>query len=369
MLTTTWAVAATPALGAPRRPKVRVLPASVAADCSVDVTNSVAGWIQESPNGSTVRLGKNACYRVDGTVALVDRRHLTIDGNGATLRAVAPPGASRPHVVVQGGSHVTIRDLTVEGNNPGAGAVKSAYQPQFESQHGFSFLGVHHALLDRVAATKVHGDFVYIGSTGKEGDPSYRWSDDVRVTRSTFSGSGRQGISITAGKNVRIDHDEIGGVPRSLFDFESNTAAGGAIDVVVEHNSTGAAVNFWLANKGAGLNTKRIVFDRNTMEQPTGGLVFVFGPTSGYRGPFTFTRNAVQFADSVHDEGSKGAFFFAGAQGVTVTKNTGTFPGGQTVPVVECRGCADVTVDANLFPYAGQPLVQVPRPGQVPASD
>lgn len=352
--------------GSATAPKVLTMPASVATDCSVDVTNSVTGFVQEAPDGSTVRFAKNACYRMDGTFAVLDRRRITVDGNGATLRTFAATASGRPHVVVRGGRDITIRNLTVRGPHEGGGAIRSAYQPQYEFQHGFSVLGARDVLLDRVGVREVHGDFVYVGPSGEDDSPDYRWSRDVRVTRSTFTKGGRQGIAITAGRDVRIDRNSIAGVPRSLFDFEANTAAGGAVDVLVERNTTGAAVNFWLANKGVGLMTKRITFDRNTMAEPTGGLVFVFGPTAGYRGPFTFSRNQLQFTDRVHDEGSRGAFFFAGAQGVTIAKNTGTFPVGSAVPVVESRGSLDVVARGNEFANAGQAQISVPRPGQVP---
>ena len=351
--------------GAASAPRVRVLPATVASDCSVDVTNSVSGFIQEQRNGTTIRFRKGACYRVDGTIAIIDRKNITVDGNGATVKAVTPGARGRRHVAVQGGRNITVRDLTVIGPHEGAGAVKSAYQPQYEFQHGFAFLGVQHARLERVRVEHVYGDFVYIGPSGEDDSPTYRWSRDVRVTGSTFTGGGRQGISITGGKQIRIDHNTIGDVPRSLFDFESNTGQGGAVDVTVDHNSTGAAVNFWLANKGAGLNTRKITFDRNTMTAPTGGLVFVFGPTSGYRGPFTFTRNRLEFTDRVHDEGSQGAFTFAGATDVTVRDNTGTFPASPKVPIVESRGSRNVVVTGNRIANAGPDQITIDRPGQV----
>ena len=351
--------------GSATAPRVLTMPASVAADCSVDVTNSVAGFVQEAPDGSTVRFARNACYRMDGTFAIMDRKRITIDGNGATLRALATGTRERVHVVVVGGRHVTIRDLTVRGTNEGGGAVKSAYQPQYAFQHGFSVLGARNVRLERVGVQQVHGDFVYVGPSGEKDSPDYRWSRDVRITRSTFANGGRQGIAVTAGRRVRIDHNSIAGVPRSMFDLEANTPDGGAVDVRVDHNTTGGAVNFWLANKGVGLNTRRITFDRNTMAEPTGGLVFVYGPTSGYRGPFTFTRNRVQFTDRVHDEGSQGAFFFAGAKDVTIARNTGTFPVTSPVPVVESRGSLDVVVKGNTFAGAGPEQITAVRPGQV----
>jgi len=353
--------------GAAKPAIVRTVPASVPFDCSADVTDALVGFVRASPDRSVVQFRKDACYRVDGTFAIVDRHRITIEGRGATLRAVTPNDGGRRHVMIVGGSHVTIRDLSVEGTNTAAGAVKTAYVPRLEFQHAFALLGTKHVLLERVRASRVHGDFVYIGPTGDRDRPDFRWSRDVRVTRSTFRGGGRQGVAITAGRRIRIDRNTIADVPRSLFDLESSGPEGGAVDVRIERNTTGAAVNFWLANGGGGLQTKRVTLDRNTMTAPTGGLVFVYGPTSGYRGPYTFTRNVVQFTDRVHDEGSSGAFFLAGARAVTIARNSGVFPASPVVPVAVSRGSVDVVVRGNDFTNAGEQLVSQPRAGQVPA--
>ena len=202
-----------------------------------------------------------------------------------------------------------------------------------------------------------YGDFVYIGSGG----PNARWSENIRITGSRFERSGRQGISITGGKTIVIDHNTIRDVARSMFDLEANTAAGGALDVRVTHNVTGAAVNFWLANKGAGTQVRNITFTDNRMTQATGGLVFVFGPQAGYRGPFVFEHNTLLVGDKVHDEGSKGAFFLSRAADVTIRDNTATFPAGHDVPAVELQDTKNVQVQANTFKNAGPKIIETVR--------
>jgi len=355
-VTVSVAVSTAPA-GALRSANTSVVPATIAHDCSTDVTAALKAWIAKAPAGSTLALAAKGCYRIDETLTITNRSGLTIEGNGSVLRAVAPGNQQRRHVWIQGGKNIVLRDLAVEGTNTKAGASKAAYVPSSAFQHAFALTGVTNARLDHVRGTNVSGDFVYIGA-GSNG----RWSRGIRVDHSSFQGSGRQGISITAGRDVTIDHNSIAGVPRSMFDFEANTASGGAEHVTVSHNATGAALNFWLANKGVGTNTGRIVFTRNTMTQPTGGLVFVYGPGVGYRGPFTFTDNRLLLSDTVHDEGSKGAFFLSRAKNVTITGNSGTFPVGRNVPVVENQGSVKVTAKGNRFANAGPDSISTTRP-------
>jgi len=347
-----------PAWGA-KAGRVHRVPASIPYDCSVDVTTRLTTWITKVPDRSTISFRKDGCYRIDGTLAMVNRAHLTFAGNGATLRATTPGDQGRRHVSFVGGTDLVVRDFVVRGANPNAGATPAAYVAQKAFQHAFAFTGVAGARLEHVQAFDVYGDFVYIGAGG----PQQRWSSDIRITDSRFEGSGRQGISVTAGEHIVIARNEIGGVGRSLFDLEANTADGGARDVLITHNVTGAATNFWLANKGVGTQISDIVFTKNKMVEGTGGLVFVYGPTSGYRGPFVFEGNSLIVTDRVHDEGSVGAFFLSRASDVSILDNEVTFPLGRAVPVVEVQDSTNVRVEGNTFTNAGAAQITTVRPG------
>ena len=341
------------------RGRVRPVPARIASDCSVDVTAPLVAWIEKVPNRSTVSFRRKGCYRIDGTLTVQNRSHLTFAGNGATLRAVTPGDQGRRLVSFVGGNDLVVQHLTVRGANPNAGATKGSYVADKAFQHAFAFTGVVGARLEHVQAYDVYGDFVYIGGGGSP----LRWSSDIRITDSRFEGSGRQGISITAGEHIVIARNSIGGVGRSMFDLEANGADGGARDVLVTRNVTGAAVNFWLANKGVGTQIGGIVFTRNRMVEGTGGLVFVFGPTSGYRGPFVFANNEMIVTDTVHDEGSTGAFFLSRASDVTIRDNVANFPPGRNVPAVEVQDSLNVRVDGNTFTNAGEAQITTARPG------
>ena len=280
------------------------MPASVASDCSGDVTPALSKWISSVPDNSTLMLGKDACYQVEGSLAITNRRSLLFEGNGATLRATTKGTRTRIHFGIDNSENIIVRNLIVKGANPRAGATRAAYEEELEAQHGFNLGGVRHVLLDGVQASDVYGDFVYISSSG-QGPTRGQPSEHVAVVRSRFTRSGRQGVAITSARDVTIRGNVISDVARSMFDLEPNTERNAVRDIRIEQNTTGAAVNFWIASKGAGSQIGDIVVRRNTMRSPTGGLVFVFGGRGGARGPFVFEANRLQVTGAVTDEGRR----------------------------------------------------------------
>lgn len=341
-------------------PVVKV-PATIAADCSRDVTGDLNRWIAQAKAGSTLQLAHDACYRVDGSVTLREKVDLTLDGNGASFEARTVGAQDRRHVGIVGGSNITVRDLRVKGANPTPGPERG-YNSTKAFQHGFALQGVRGVRLDGVRVESVFGDFVYVGPNGAQ------WSTDVTVTRSKLEGSGRQGIAIVAGKRVTIDRNVIRGAGQSLIDLEPNYESQGAVDVRITRNRTGSARHFWLANKGDGLNIRRIVVEKNRMLEPTPGLVFVYGPRSGYRGPMVFADNRFQTTGTVSDEGSRGAFFLGRVKDVVIRGNDVTLPAGRNMPAVENLGSVDVVVERNTFRNAGQEVIVTgaPRPAPTP---
>jgi hypothetical protein len=327
------------------------VPPSVARDCSKDVTAPLQQWINRSPDGSVLRFGSQGCYRIDKTLFVREKNNLRIEGNGATLKAMLVGDRTRMQLVLEGGSGLTVHNLVVRGANFSAGSHRGAYHPDLEAQHAFSVNGASDVVLDDVQAYDLYGDFVYIGS-GRGNSPSR----NVTVSNSRFSRSGRQGISITNAVNVTIKANNISEVARSLFDIEPNDIKQQARSIHIIGNTTGAAANFWLADKGAPASIGDIEISGNRMSEATGGLVFVFAPSGGYRGPFVFENNTLIANDKVIDEGSKGAFFFTHAENITIRNNKVSFEGGD-MPAVELRDSHHVQVTGNTFTGAGQTVL------------
>ena len=322
-------------------------PAGIVSDCSVDVTAPLATLIARLPMGATLNLRSGGCYRIDRTLFVQGKRNLTIEGNGATLKAGTLGDQQRRHLWITGGSGIVVRNLTILG----AATTPGVYDATKSFQHGVAISGATGVRIERVTIRNVYGDFVYVGSGGGV------WSRDVTVTGSTFSGAGRQGVAVVGGQGVVIDGNTLGNVGRSMFDLEPNQVTDGAVDVTISNNSTGYARNFWLANGGVGLNVRNIVVRGNRATSATGGLVWSYGPINGYRGPFVITDNVFQFWGTVTDSGSKGGFFFSRAKGVTISGNVVQFPVARRLPAVENRDSVDIVVGTNQCNGAGSSLL------------
>jgi hypothetical protein len=142
-----------------------------------------------------------------------------------------------------------------------------------------------------------------------------------------------------------------------VFDLEANSRKAEIRDVRIVGNVTGAAVNFWLANKGFAATITNVSITGNRMAVATGGLLFVFARRGDYRGPYLIAGNRFIANDAIHDENATGAFFFAFSANVTIRGNDVTFPAGAAMPAVEIRNCHRVTVTGNRFTNAGRTIV------------
>ncbi|MCU1429331.1 MAG: hypothetical protein JWL83_3331 [Actinomycetia bacterium] len=331
-------------------------PKSIAGNCSADVTDALQAWFDSVPDGSTVSLPAHACYRIEGTVMLEDRHDLLLDGHGATLQAkTAGAGKKRDRnrcqLVLRSSSNITVQDLIVRGANPHAGTSKAAYVADLEAQHAFKLSGDDGVFLDRVQAYDTYGDFVNIA--GRKGTPS----KNITVARSTFDRSGRQGISFTKSEDVLIVGNEIGNVARSLFDIELDKKTSSARRIRIVANTTGPVRNFWLANKGAGVDVGDVTVTGNVTREASGGGVFVFGPLAGKRGPFTFADNVFQVTGRVSDEGSRGVFYFRNTDHVTIRHNEVHAPPDRKMPAVELHASSDATIAGNKFVGTAKPVL------------
>lgn len=287
-----------------------VVPTSIAADCSDDVTAELNAWLASVPDGSTAVLGENGCYRVEGTVLLAGREGFTLDGNGATLRALddTTAASSRRHVTIDGGSDIVVHDLAVVGTNPDGG---NLYVASKETQHGFELRSVSGVVLERVSVTDVYGDFVLVRNDGTGTAPS----SDVIIRGSVFARNGRQGIAVTGGDGVVIEHNSMDAMRRAAFDLEPN-ASSQATSVTIRENQMGDNRLFWIAGGGNGL-IRNITVQGNVMAPGTGGGgIISTGAGQGGRGGWLVENNVFRITNS---DGS--VFSFGGHDGIVIRDN------------------------------------------------
>jgi len=313
------------------------------ADCTRDVSRALRTLIASLPDGGTLTFENEGCYRIDEPVKVVDRAGLTLDGNGATFRAMTEGDQDRRHFWFIGGSDITVRNLTVRGANPHAGTGDLAYQGKRAFQHGFAFHGVQGGLLENVQVYDVFGDFVYFGTDVR--NKKHVPSRSIVVRDSHLERNGRQGIGIANAEDITIQNNHISQVRRATFDLEPNSPADVIRRISILDNTTGRGRLLWMASAGKGFNVNDITIAGNTMvARASGGILRLETPEGGMRGPFTIENNTFLIGGT-----DRPGFSFVRAHDVTVRNNQADLPAYRAMTAVGAYGANTVTVTGNAF--------------------
>jgi hypothetical protein len=345
--TTTAPTTTTTTTTRPSAPAVATAPASIAADCSRDVTAGLTAWIASVPDGSTLQFGAHACYRVDGTLRIQNRHGLTIDGNGATFRAMtdgrelAPTQArARSMFNFWRGSNLTLRNVVVRGANPNAGTGDFAYVAALEGQSAYVIGGVQNMVMDSVEAYDVYGDFVFVGPATK----------NLVVRNSTFARNGRQGWTIN-GEDITFEHNSIRGTRRATVDLEPSSPSAVTRRVMIRDNTIGAGRLYFLANEGRAAPTEDISVIGNTFVKKA--MTIRVDPPSGTRSHYRIIGNR---SDTPVGFNGGGAFAFSDVVGVEVRDNVQPMQKGRHISGVSIRDSRNVVVSGNSFPFGRAPI-------------
>jgi hypothetical protein len=258
------------------------------------VTAALLNWVRTVPDNSTLLFPMGGCYRIDHSLILVDRVGLTFNGNGTTFDGSHNTGGVARHWLLQHSSHITLRNMTVRGANPHAGAREGAYVPSMAGQAAYGIWGSENVLLDNVQAYDLYGDFVEINPFWYAHVPVA--SRHVTVQNSRFKRSGRQGISITGAQDVLIQNNYVGDVPHDILDMEPEVPAVAIDNVRFIGNRTGPVWLVWFANHGlCNAGVSNVTVADNVMEVQVindYSAVWIKTPAGcARRGPFTFERN------------------------------------------------------------------------------
>lgn len=148
------------------------LPASIAADCSRDVDVELSRFINGLPDGSTVRFAAGGCYAQSARIEVLDKRKLTIDGNGATFKSTAPNSGLRAdsNWLILRGDGVRITDMNIVGNFhlKGARSLRRVNEVTVtgagsQFNHGVGVYGGKDIYITDMTITGVFGDGVSVG--------------------------------------------------------------------------------------------------------------------------------------------------------------------------------------------------------------
>lgn len=327
------------------------IPASIDASGGADVTDELNSFFSSTPDSSTISFPANARYRVEGTLMFVNRRSLTIEGNGATVVAttdgsgVTPPATlahlwprGRRHFLFRGGSNLVVRNLKVTGANPNAGIGDLAYSAALEAQHGFEFSGVQGGELDHVTVNDVYGDFVYFGAS------SGILSLNIQIHDSDFERNGRQGMSFTGAQNILIERNNMSQVRRAHFDLEPNLPADSIRQVTIRDNQFGPGRLLFLASGGAAGTIEDIIVQGNTLTGKP--LTIEMTPPIGSR------RSRIRIIGNVSDA-SFGSTIplmqFTRVDGLEVRANRNPLQANRSMVGVGAKESCNVVVADNEF--------------------
>jgi hypothetical protein len=326
------------AFAAPSYAAIYRIPATIATDCSVDVTQQMQSFVGSVPDNSIVSFGSEACYRIDGTLELTGRNGLTFDGNGATFKATTTGDAWRSQWRVIDSSNFVFRNMTIRGANPNPG--KFLYDLQW--QFGIDLRGAAGVEVDRVSIINPYGDCVYIGQ-GWYGDTK-AWTSDVHVHDSACAGPGRMGVAVTAGRNVLVETSNVSRIGLSAFDIEPDGAGFGAHNVTFTNNRVGSVYHYvFLAYGNGPVDDVTVSYNRLRGE----GMRMAVLPTPGQR------RSNVTIIGNVSETGyyeyNGAAMNFVRVDGLTVTGNAAPLSAPKMALASVSESC-NVNISGNSFP-------------------
>ena len=337
---------------------VVMVPTTIDSTGADDVTIDLSAFLATVAPGTTVMFQPGGQYRIEGVVTLLNKTDLVIDGNGATLFATTD-GSSvrwprsgfkyhwprrREQLDIRGGGNITVRNLTIDGANPDAGATAAAYEPALEGQAGIGLSRTTRIVLDSVTITDTYGDFVW--ATGN--------TTGLIIQNSTFARSGRQGIALVSAQGVIIQNNSISDVSRSVIDLEPLTNAL-VRDVHVRNNRVGAHRNLLLAAGGGGPGVNEIWLEGNTVDGGHGVSVAA-GHLVQQRHGYHILNNTGTGAVTAPGTGHPGIIQLVNLDDVEVRGNVQGVAGG---PAIWTSRVCNLAVTDNQFPGASDEQVSV----------
>jgi hypothetical protein len=311
---------------------------------TADATAGLQALFDRTPDGGVVRLEAGGDYRVEGTLVLEGRRNLRIEGNGARIFATTEGTGSRGHLSIVGGSNLVVRNIKIRGANPHAGVDPRAYVTRLEWQHGISMAGATDVELDGVEVSDVYGDLVYMGR-----DQDGHVTERVWIHDSTFSRSGRQGLTVTAGRDIVIERNTITGARLTAIDLEPHPSFS-AENVHILDNEFGPTRVLFMAATGPG-HVDTVVVARNVLRGDV--LNMVAEPPPGQR------RHGFWLVDNTSDAQAIGTpLTFTRIDGLVLHGNRQSIPrpGEALVQLNDCCGVsmAGNDIAPGTLPFKGQ---------------
>ena len=293
------------------------VPSSIDATGATDASAALISWLDRSvPDGSTVVFKAGGVYRMNAALKFAHRHNLVFEGNGATLRAAG--GTTEASALFWLGSYlggntgIVIRNFTLVGNSTTPGV----YQGGREGAHGILVDAGSGIEITNVNVSGVWGDCLYVGS----------WADGVSFHDATCASVGRNGVTVTAAKNVTVQRVAFTRSGYCTFDIEPNTSDQGASNVRFLDNTAGTWTNSFLSADGAaGSVVNGITVSGNTVTGKS--LLTAIGLARRQNVVFTNNTSRVTASGPV--------LRFAHVDGLTITGNTQPLSSGSLASITD----------------------------------
>lgn len=290
------------------------VPASIDATGGSDVTEALQAFIDATPDDTTIRFPPGARYLLDHTLEVEGRRQLTLDGQGATLQATRDDAdPDRALLRLRSSRDIVVRSFSLRGDHPDPGT----WVPGFEWQHAISVEGGGDIEVADVDIRGQMGDCVYVTSDLEE------WASGVWVHDSSCHESGRQGVAVVAGRDVRVERMVFGTIALSVLDLEPDpkgVVPQGVERVVFVNNTVDGPVGDKLFNATGVGPISDVLVQGNVMAGASNGIWSLVVPLDGsprYRN-VAFLDNV---ADGAFDGRQHPVLLFVDVDGLEVSGN------------------------------------------------
>jgi hypothetical protein len=317
-----------------------------------DVSAQLQRFIDRVPNNRRIVFRSRGVYLLRHGIRLTNRHNLTFDGRGATLRARGSGSRVEDSIfaLMNGNSRITIRGFKLVGNNPRAGTKHAFGGGEFLM--GVLIWASKDIVISNMSIRRFHGDCVYVGTS-----VTRVWSERITFRDSTCTDTGRHGVGIVAGRDVRVERVRFDDIALFVVDIEPDTSDQGASRVMIRNNRMGSygltnryRVHMFAAcgARGSTVTDVSIIGNRVTgnprsgWEGKTLALNIVVCGNLGPRRRFTVRDNI----SSLTYQARWGApMVFRQVDGVTVTGNRQPISNGSTIATFP--GSSKVTVRRN----------------------
>jgi len=313
------------------------VPASIDATGATNVSTALSNFFATVPDGSTIVFKAGGIYQVQPGLRLSNRRNLVFEGNGATIKNV---GWDRSALAFWGGDHITVRNLTLLGDNPDAGTANAYHSGGQEGSASLLLYGVSDVEIANVTMSGAWGDCLDVAEYGT----AHTWSDTVSLHDSTCRLNGRNGVVVNAGSNVTIQRVRFDQIAIYVLDIEPDYSYEGASNVRFIDNTVGTyAVDthwdclFVAADGLAGSSVSGLTISGNTVAGNPHGYN---GKACGLNSDITVSRRQnVVFTNNTTSLSVAGpALQFSHIDGLTVTGNVQPLKSGILASITDSTG-------------------------------